>query len=65
MCEITIVKSLMILLKCDKFVDILKIREVARLVFGSEISALEFMDSYAMENVLKFIPGTRNPFEKN
>ena len=55
----------MILLKCDKFVDILKIREVARLVFGSEISALEFMDSYAMENVLKFIPGTRNPFEKN
>ena len=38
-----------------KFVDILKIREVLQaLVFESEISALEFMDSYAMENAIEF-----------
>ena len=57
--------SLLIVLKCDAFNEILNIRSIARKTFGNEISALEFMDSYSMENVLKFIPETRNPFDIN
>ncbi len=57
--------NIVLLLKCANFENILQIRELGRQMFGSEISALEFLDSYAMENVLKFIPGTRNPFGSN